>query len=160
MKRNLIINYMAKKFLTVSEVAVKTKEEFGDEGYLEIFRGNLVSDLPRDFMSDMEAFLRKRFGFKKHKCVFTAPTVRQWVADLTGEFSEDDVYDAFVQRSGVSDKDIRTKTYGDNLLNTPFVKDIVDLFEEATGKELRQRGYLTNDNSYAYADIAEFFTTV
>ena len=160
MKKNLIIKYMAKKLANANKAAAEMKRVFGDECYLEMLSENLVSDLPPKFKSDMEKFLRKRFGFKKHKCVFMTPTVRQWVADLTGEFSEDDIYGVFVQRSGVSDELIRTKRYADNILNVPFVVDIVDMLEEATGKELKDRGYLTNDDAFAYADIAKFFATV
>lgn len=160
MRKNLIIKYVAKKLANVNEEAAEMKRVFGDEAYLEIVRGNLVSDLSPKFKAEMEAFLRKRFGLKEHKCVFTTPTVEQWIADLTGLFSEDDVYDVFVQHSGISDELIRTKTYGDNILNVPFVVDIVDMLEEATGKRLTDKGYLTWDDKYSYAEIAKFFAAV
>ena len=160
MKKNLIMKYVAKKLADVNEEAAEMKSVFGDEAYLEIVKGNLVSDLSPKFKADMEAFLRKRFGLKKHDCVFMKPTVAQWIADLTGQFSEEDVCDVFVQRSGITAEVFRTKTYGDNILNRPFLEDIVEMLEAATGKNLTDAGYLTWDDKYAYVDIAKFFAAV
>ena len=160
MKKNLIVKYVAQKLAKTSEAAAEMKRVFGNETYLEIIRTNLISDLPPEFRAEIESMLKKRFGIKPHKCAFMAPTVEQWIADLTGLFSEEDVYNVFAQSSGLAPEKFHNAKYGDNLIDRFFLEDIVEMLEASTGRRLTDVGYLTYNDGYTYAQIAKFFTTV
>lgn len=160
MKKSLIIKYVAKKLTQVEPALNETQKVFGNIAYLEIVKGSLVSELPPKFKAEIEALLRKRFNLKQHACVFSAEmTVEQWIADITGLFSEEDILAIFSQISGVPVDTFRKAAYGSNILNRPFLEDIVEMLEAATGRKLTDEGYLSYNDMYAYADIAKFFAT-
>ena len=160
MKESLIMKYVAEKLTKFDPAMKRAKEELGAECFLEVVKGTVVTELNPKFKAAIETVLKRRFNLKDHKCVFfNTPTVEQWIADLTGLLSEEDVYTVFAQSSGLSEEIFKTKTFGDNVLNIPFVMDIVEMLEGATGKKLAEVGYLNGEDSYAYANIAKFFAT-
>lgn len=161
MKKALILKYVAKKLAKSDTTAAEIQRAFGNEAYLEIVKTSLISELPVSFKIKMEDFLRNRFALKKHRCVFYhEPTVEQWIADLTGQFSEDEVFAVFEQASGLSAEKFRTMTFKSNLLDRPFLEDIVEMLEDATGKKLIDTDYLLDNDNYPYAAIPKFFATV
>lgn len=160
MKKSLILKYVAHKLAKYDNVAAEMQRAFGKETYLEVVKSSLISELPVSFKIKMEVFLRNRFALKKHRCVFySEPTVEQWIADLTGQFSEDEVFAVFEQASGLSAEKFRTMTFKSNLLDRPFLEDIVEMLEDATGKKLVAADYLTDNDDYPYAAIPAFFAT-
>ncbi len=133
-----------------------------DEGEYIRFLENLDVDANIDSVlkCEIETLLRKRFNLVPHKCVFYKPTIGQWVSDLIGRFSVDDVYCVFTQASGLPLDYFKNGTIGDNFINRPFLEDLTELLEAATGKQLSRCGYLFHlPDSYSYAELAHFFAT-
>jgi len=158
MKKNLIIKYIAKKLIQQRPDLKEARRVFGKEGYLELVRGSVISELSPEFRNEIETILRKRFNLKPHTCVFcNEPTVEQWVADITGLFSEEDIYTVFSQNSGLPPEKIRISKYGDNIMDKNAIEEIVKLLEVSTGRKLEHIGYLRGDDDYTYKDIAKFF---
>ena len=133
MKKKLILKYVAHKLAMIDEVAAEAKSSFSSEEYVSIVKGSLASELPPKFRLEIEDIIRKRFSLRRHESLFLKPTVEQWIADLTGQLSVNDVYSVFAQLSGLSADTFRTARYGDNILNRPFLEDIVEMLEAATG---------------------------
>ncbi len=161
MKKKLIIKYVGLKMAKLEPIVAEAKHVWDEQNYLNFVESlDVHKDVDLALKCQIEAVLRKRFNLAAHKCVFYKPTIGQWISDLIGHFTEDDIFCVFSQASGLSLACFKEGTIGSNTLNRPFLEDLVELLEMATGKKLLRYGHLYHlPDSYSYAELAHFFAT-
>ncbi len=161
MKKKLIIKYVGLKLGKFEPIVAEAKSIFSETEYEDFVASiNVNKEMDSSLKHEIEAVLRKRFQLGAHKCIFYMPTVGQWIADLIGKLTKDDILEALCQASGMTLNDFKGKTFGSNVLNVPFLEDLIELFEGATGKKLLRYGHLYHlGDSYTYDELAEFFAT-
>jgi hypothetical protein len=122
-----------------------------------------MSRLDPEFVKWHKRVIERKFGLNpKRKLLFPDPNVRQWIFDLAGEYQPDDLVDFFAQASGLSVKRLRRATIEDTLIDRPFLIDLVERLEEATGKTLsdpREPEFpLRYLGDVTFVDLAEYFS--
>jgi len=161
MKLSLIIKYIGYKLALGEPKLQQAKQDWGEEDYLRLIAQCRAAELDPAFKADIEATLRRRFNLHPHKGIFYDPSVEQWVKDVMGQLSKDDIFDSLCQMSGLKRSDFEKATIGNNVLNLPFLEDLVELFEGSTGKEMLRNGHLWHVSpKFSYDELAEFFATV
>ena len=162
MKKKLIIRYVGLKLGKLEPIVEEAKRTFSEEEYEAFVSSiNVNHEVDPSLRSEIEAVLRKRFNLTAHKCVFCCPTVGQWIADLIGKFTKDDVFAAFSQVSSLPLADFEGQSIGSNLLDESVLEDLVESFETATGKKILRCGHLHHlGDVYTYDSLADFFATV
>ncbi|MBR2300306.1 MAG: hypothetical protein IJ870_07050 [Alphaproteobacteria bacterium] len=159
----MIVKYIGYKLALNEPLIAEAKKTWQEEEYLRfVAECKALTELEPAFREEIEATLRKRFGLVAHKCIFYNPSVEQWVADVTGQLTEEDIMDALSQMSGVKKERLEKANIYDNTLFFPFVEDMVELFEGATGKHLLNKdGRLWHlPETYTYRELAQFFATI
>ena len=118
-----------------------------------------ASEMPSSLKVELEIRLRRRFGLKRHKSIFYNPTVRQWLTDLTGTYHPEDILSAFNQATGLKPSLFIEANIGDTIINRLFLIDLVEILEEATGRQLLKDDSLDYlGDSFSYLEMADFFT--
>lgn len=161
----LIKKYVARK-------AVKgIKDPVLREEMLKMTRGgdpSHVMDLHPGLMSpelrcDIEKVIIKRYDLKPHPRLFSSPNIGQWIADITGVFTTDDVIAYFSQKTGVRASQLGKTKIGSQVVTRPYLISLVEKLEDVTGRTLTLP---ENDTPLAYLgeditfdEIAKFFST-
>lgn len=159
MKKSLIIKYVGAKLAMQDARFAKAKATLTEQDYGALIESLKVSELKTSFKKEMEEKLRSRFGLEKHRSIFYKPSVSEWIADLTGILSVDDIITGFSQVSGIRPAVFRKAAIRDNILDRLFLEDLVEGLEIATGRTLLKDGYWCQDDNYTYMDIAKHFAT-
>ncbi len=160
MKKKLIIKYVGQKMAKLEPIVAEAKQIWDEKKYVEFVESlDACKDVDLSLKRQIEVILRKRFDLVPHKCVFYKPTIGQWISDLIGRYTTDDILCAFSQASGLPVECFKEGTIGD-ILNRPFLEDLVELLEVATGRKLLKYGHLYHlSDSFTYAQLAAFFAT-
>ena len=162
MNVSLILKYVGNKLAKKEPMIADAKKGWSEEDFLNfIAECKALREFEPEFRADIEATLRKRFNLPAHKSIFYNPTAEQWIKDITGQLTEDDILDALSQMSGLSRSVFEKARLSDNTLYLPFIEDMVELFEGATGKKmLDEDGHLWDFlEKYSYRELAHFFAT-
>ena len=131
-----------------------------EDVYLDYTMRASITEMPPILKTELEEALRRRFGLEEHKPVFMRPTVKQWISDIFGHYTAQDILAAMAQASGVASMILSTKTIDDATLNRPLLIDMVVGLENATGRKLLKNDDLAHlPKNYGYTDLAEFFAT-
>lgn len=159
MNRKLIEKYVATKMAKRSGYFAHAKETLSEEHYRELVMSSKLSEMPRDLALELEERLRQRLGLKKHKSIFYKPTICQWLTDLMGSYRPEDILSALHQVTNCKPSELIRSTISGTIINRPFLIDLVEMFEEATGKLLLKDDSLDYlGDSFTYRDMADFFT--
>jgi len=159
--KSLLLKYVAHKLAKLDERTAQVKKKLSEKEYLQMISEIKLFSLDPVFVTEIEATMRKRLKRKLHKCLFCQPTVGQWIADLTGELTVDEILEACSQVSGVDTEELKVSQIRHGSMNCWTFDYLVDLLEDSTGKELSERGwyhYLTPQSTYQ--ELANFFATV
>lgn len=159
MEKQSVLNFVGSKLAESDPAMAQAKAMQGDK-YLEWIGKMPLSTLKPALKASVEASVRYRLDLKPHKCAFYAPTINQWITDLLGRYTKDDVLEIFVQASGLNKKAFRTGTFGKNLMTRPLIEDLVEILEQATGRKLDDAGYKKDEDDYPYQRIATCFANV
>ena len=138
-------------------------ETMAKDEYHAFVMNKKTEEFDEDMLNKAKAVIMNRFGLRSRPRLFKAPTLKQWVAEVIGVYSREDILNFISERSGFSSERIARETIDSNLLYENFVSDLVEEIEFATGKQLCD----VNDIDYplwylyediTYGDIADFFS--
>lgn len=158
----LVERYICRKLQKTDEIYAFLAEHVGKQEFFSMVLDTKISDLSPEFLSWHRAVIERKFGLPKRRLLFPRPTVRQWIFDLAGEYQPEDVMDFFVQSSGASKAMLTKNNIESTVIDHPFLIDLVDRLEEATGKVLhdpRERDFpLRYLGNVSYLDLADYFS--
>lgn len=163
MNEKLVRAYIAKKVAIRYESFAFAKETMSSEDYQELVLSKKASVFSAEMLKKAKAAIMSRFGIKEHKFLFKDPTLYQWITDVLGSWTLQDIMAFLSARSGFAVDRFEDATIGDTVFNRPFLITLVEELEDATGKVLcnyadpdRPLAYLGED--ITYAEIASFFS--
>ena len=161
MNRCLIEKYVALKMSQTNAELATAKETMAPSAFLTKAMSMPLSALAPELKCKIESILSKRLSLKPHKRLFFAPTVAQWIADITGLVSAKDVIDAISQMSGLSPDYFKGRSIGDHTLDWVFLIEIIERFEGATGKTVIKDNNLVHlGDDFLYSELAGRLATV
>jgi hypothetical protein len=163
MNLSLTQTYVAKKVAARYPELNFARETMAKTDYQSMVLSIKAQDISPDVLSSIKSVLVKRFDLKEHQMLFRNPNLKQWVVDVLGVYTSEDILTFFSQRSGVSKERIASATIGDNLLDRNFLIFLVEHLESITGK------FLCNDNDILhplmylgddtrYTELCSFFS--
>lgn len=163
MNVKLVRAYIAKKVAIRYEAFAFAKETMSVADYQNLVLSKKAACFSKEMLKTAKAAIMRRFGIKEHKCLFKDPTLYQWIADVLGIWSKQDILAFFSVRSGFSVANFKDTTIGDTVLNRPFLISLVEELEDATRKRLcnysepyMPLAYLGED--ITYDELASFFS--
>jgi len=156
----LVEKYVAFKMAFRDLTFKAAKAAMKEDVYITYAMDAHISEMPPVLKTELEEHLRRRFGLKVHKPLFFKPTIRQWLKDLFAVYSAEDILLAISQSSGIRKDILEASTINDSTLNRPFLIDLVEDIEAATGRVLLRDGDLVHlGDGYDYIELARFFAT-
>ncbi len=159
MTRKLIYTYVAYKMAFNDKLFAAVKETTSKEHFIETAMEAPLAKISPELRKKLEELFVRRFGLSKHPSIFYKPrTVRQWLHDLFALYTTEDILTALSQHSGMREDLLKRSTIG-QILDRPFLIELVEKFEEATGKTLLAGDDLSylDDDKYTYLQMAQFF---
>ena len=163
MSVKLVKAYIAKKVAMRYPMFAFAKETMSKESYQSLVLSKKASYFSEEMLNGAKAAIVSRFNIKDHRKIFKNPTLAQWISDVLGNWSQQDIMAFFSERSGFSATKFENSTIGDTVLNRPFLISLVEELEDATGKILcnyaapdMPLAYLGEDTTYG--EIASFFS--
>lgn len=155
--------YLCRKLQRADSLFGMIAESVGKQALFCTALNTKISRLDPEFIKWHRKVIERKFKLNPNrKLLFPAPTLRQWVFDLAGEYQPDDIMDFFSQSSGASIAMLRNSSIDDTVFARPFLIDLVEQLEAATGKELTNPNepdfplrYLGN---VKFTDLADYFS--
>jgi len=151
--------YVARKFL-VGTSEEKQPNILTPEKVEEIMAMPL-SKMPLPIREHCQAMICRRYNLPVRECLFRHPTIGQWVADITGKYTAEDIMAFFAQETALSSEFLKTATIGGQTLTRPYLITLVEKLEDATGRQLTlpestaPLSYLGDD--VTFYEIAKYF---
>lgn len=164
MNVELTQTYVAKKVAMRYPEFKFAQETMAKASYLNMVLNKKANQFDSEMLKSAKAAIMSRYRIKEHPMIFTDPTLRQWISDVLGNYSQQDILNFFAEKSGLNVQRIAKATIGDGIINIPFLETIIEELELVTGKML-----LDNEDSFlyplayiddeiTYSEIASFFT--
>lgn len=165
MNKSLIQTYVAYKVAFSDLLLAEAKRVMKKEDFIKKVMNMPLKEVNPDLISAMETTFRRRFLLNEKSYIFKKPTVAQWIKDVFGDYTPDDILTAFTQMTNLSEKAFRGAKLSDTLLDASYLLDIVENFERATGHfilaqdsyhpDLESLDYLGED--FTYEELARYF---
>ena len=164
MNVELTQTYVAKKVAMRYPEFQFAQETMAKADYLNIVLNKKANQFDAEMLKSAKAAIMSRYRIKEHSAIFKNPTLRQWISDVLGSYSQLDIQNFFAERSGLGVQKISEATIGDGTLDVPFLETLIEELEFATGKVLLDDedvflsplAYL--DEGITYEEVANFFS--
>lgn len=155
--------YLCRKLQRADSLYGMIAESVGTQALFCTALNTRISRLDPEFIKWHRKVIERKFKLNPNrKLLFPAPTLRQWVFDLAGEYQPDDIMDFFSQSSGASIAMLRNSNIDDTVFARPFLIDLVEQLEAATGKMLNNPKEMDFPLRYlgnvTYVDLADYFS--
>ncbi len=161
MKRFLVQKYVAFKMAQYDELCAEAKALKDPKAYVNMVMEMRLSEMNGALKKFLETTLCKRLEKKDHVSIYFNPTIGQWTDEFLGRYSTEDIFSALSQFSGLKPSLFMKATFGRNLLYSSLLIDIIETFEQATGKKLLKNDSFEHlGDDYSFMELAEFFATV
>ena len=159
----LVEAYIAKKVTMGNQELGFAHETMAKDEYRAFVMNKKAEEFDKEVLNKAKAVIINRFGLLSRPRLFRAPTLKQWVAEVMGAYSREDILNFISERSGFSSERIAGETIGSNLLYVDFVSNLIEELEFATGKQLCDANNIDHPLWYlyediTYGDIADFFS--
>lgn len=159
---HLVKLYIATKLAECDAVLAEAKEKMSKQNFVDLAMVQPMRFFPEEVIESIEKAVMSKYGIKKHRYLFRNPTIGQHFAEITGQYTVDDVMTFFLQDVGYSSRAYLEKVQiGSQAITRPALIWMVGNLEDATGKELSMPN---SDAPLAYLgdtitlkDIAEWF---
>lgn len=165
MHMNVILTekYICRKLRMTDDLYGIMAERVGKQAFFSAVLDSKIAKLDPEFIKWHQHVIERRYKLNpKRKLLFPKPTVRQWIMDLAGDYQPDDMLEFFAQSSGISVAVLQKANIESTVLDRPFLIDLVDKLEAATGKSLNNMK--ENDfplrylGDVKYTDLADYFS--
>lgn len=162
MNISLIRRYVALKAIKTVETDLflnELKKAASDEMTDKVMEMPLEV-LPRDLRRFMQKKIEERYNLPKRPRLFRKPTVGQWIANVTGIYSADDLLAYFEQETGMSNEKMATEKVGGQTVTKPFVIELIEKLEKATGYDLidGDDAKFARLDSVTFSNLATYFS--
>ena len=161
MKKSLVQKYVAYKAAQIDFLLAEAKKVMKPEQYVKEVMSMKLDQIPVPLQRFLEKTISKRMGKEYTGSIYFVPTVGQWVDEMFGDFSREDILSYLSQASGLKPRKVKKYTIGDHVFDRPFLIELTEQLEKATGKHLIKGGDLAwLGEAYTYLEYANFFATV
>ena len=155
--------YLCRKLQRADSLYGMIAESVGTQALFCTALNTRISEINPEFLKWHRKVIERKFKLNPNrKLLFPAPTLRQWVFDLAGEYQSEDIMDFFSQSSGASTAMLRKSNIEDTVFSRPFLIDLVEQLEAATGKMLNNPKEMDFPLRYlgnvTYEDLADYFS--
>ncbi len=164
MNFKLIQTYVAKKVAMRYPEFKFAQETMAKVDYINMVLNKKANQFDAEMLKSAKAAIMSRYRIKEHPMIIKDPTLRQWISDVLGDYSQQDILNFFAERSGLDVQRISKATIGDQIIDIPFLETIIEELELITGKILvdNEDGFMCPlaciKDETTYAEIASFFT--
>jgi len=155
MNIKLVSIYVANKVAKWNYDFALLKQKEAKEDFVKDVLSSPLTAVPTKLKRDIEQKLSARFGLTPHPSIFfKSRTIGQWLHDLTGCYTTDDILTGFVQATGLSRRYFQERNieHFDRVLLISLVENL----ESATGRTLFGENWEISDE-YKFTEIAAFF---
>ncbi len=153
--------YVARKLAQKDPIFAEAKKKMKEDDYLQLVLAQKVAEVSGIVKECEKVILRRCKSERKRFHLFSKPTIRQYIADMAGVYTLEDLLDFFAQATGYPASRIRKETIGSTIINRPYLITLIEELEEVTGKSLLWPNcgaplvYLGED--VTYEEIARYF---
>ncbi len=125
MKKSLVKKYVAYKAAQIDFLLAEAKKVMKPEQYVKEVMSMKLEQIPVPLQRFLEKTISKRMGKEYTGSIYFAPTVGQWVDEMFGEFSAQDIISYLSQASGLKPKKLKKATIGDHVFDRPFLIELI-----------------------------------
>lgn len=157
MNEKLVRAYIAHKAAKCYESFAFAKATMSSDAYQHLVLSREASEFPEDMLQNAKTVIMNRFNIKEHNALFNNPTLYQWIKDVLGTWTPNDIFDI------ISEKFHEEIDLFDFVSSESEMLDIIELLEKATGKSLCDIKMLENPMTFlgdiTYNDLAIHFAS-
>lgn len=161
MDKKIVKRYVAFKLAMQDQALAEARKTMSSDNFLEVVMRQMVSAYPSKVVRFCQEKIMQRYHLKPHKHLFKNPSIAQFISEITGEYTTQDIMMFFRQETGLSVNYLAQATIGGQVITRPALIWMIECLEAATGRQLTM---LDSDAPLAYLgdsitlfEIAKYF---